>query len=1358
MNKTDKPFLVRRTCTHKLVNAEEQESRPLESYRDIPAYVLLGDPGAGKTASFKREAEESGGKYIRARDFATFEPGSECQGKVLFIDGLDEMRADGNDGQTPLDHIRKHLERLSRPRFRLSCREADWLGASDSEALKYVSPDGEIIALHLDPLSNADIAEIFKHKSGVSDPEAFMHQAQEHGLDELLRNPQTLNLLVEAVGGKAWPQSRSEIYAMACNKLVGEKNLEHRQAKREKAILTESLLDAAGYMCAIQLLSGIAGYSLDEESSDAQHYCWKDMKEHSLPLLAVLKTNLFQSDGEELRIPAHRSVAEFLGARYLAAHIESDGLPFGRVLALMTGEDGGVVADLRGLGAWLSVHCRSGRHALIERDPVGVVLYGDVRNFPAQDKLHVIEAWKREVQRYPWFVSERWSSSSSNAAIGALCTKDMETSLREILTSPSREEAEQALLDSVLDAICHGERMPSLADTLEGIVRDASYWPTIHNSAIAALLHVVPDDHSRLLKLVQDIRAGLIEDGEDDLLGTLLSNLYPRTISAAEIFSYLHPEKSERHVGSYSMFWSYGLPKATEKDDLPLLLDKLAEIRPALRNILEDYRANRMAGELLVRGLEEHGDGITDERLYLWLGVGLDEYDHPRLDREYVERISAWFAGRPERYKAVIEHGASLCTSHENPWYCMNRCVMWLYASTASADIGMWYLEKAAAEQYAELSQFYFVQSVHLLKQQGGQKEMTSPALEFLEAWANAYPKFQAWLEPFIACPIGDWQQEHALIDLKLKTERQKHKSELIRYYRQHIAAIREGCAYPQIFYDLARAHEGLLLNEAHGDTPRECLENFLAGDDDLIAAAYSGFRHVLDRADLPDISEIIDLEIKGKMHYIRSACLVGMEELFQERPEEALRLPDEVLSRLLVFRLSYSVGNDPPWFSALVRIRPALVADAILAYALPMLRAKKEHISGLSQLVHDDAYAEVARLTLPKLLESFPLRAKANQLAFMLDSLLKGALHYLDRKFLAALVARKLELGSMDTAQRVYWLGCGLLLAPDVYETPLFQYIGKSDVRRGYLANFIYNDFGRRSLPDWVSIPVSVLARLIELLGPGCSNQRRSGIVTAAMRMADMVRSYINILGGNPEEAATCELECLISLPDLSHWRNELRGALHGQRIARRKATFRRLSVEEVSRALANLQPASVADLAALTFDHLRDIARRIRDGNTDDYKQYWSYGEGNKKLDKPKPENDCRNVLLSDLKLRLDPLGIDAQPEGNYADNKRADIRVSFGGANGFNVPIEIKKDTHDDLWRAIHEQLIPKYVRDPGANGHGIYLVFWFGGKGMKPPLDGKKLRSAAELEDRLRQTLTPEECHRIQVCVIDCELPF
>ncbi len=1351
MSETEKPYLVRRTCTRKSGNADERGSHLLESYQKLTAYVLLGDPGAGKTATFERETEESGGKYIKARIFAAFEPKAEDQGKTLFIDALDEMRAGQGDGWTSLAQVVKRLEELGCPRFRLSCREADWLGESDSAALKRVSPNGDVVALHLDPLSNSDVIEILRHKDSVSDPDEFVRKAGEHRLGDLLHNPQTLNLLVEAVGGNKWPQSRKEIYEMACHQLVREESRAHRDAGRANHHSPETLLDAAGYLCAIHLLSGIAGFALDEDESDDQYYYWNELTAHNLPLFPALKTNLFQKDGEEQRIPIHRSVAEYLGARHLAVRIENSGLPFGRILALMTGEDGGMVPDLRGLAAWLSVHCRTGRPDLIERDPLGVVLYGDVRNFVVDDKRLVLSALKNEAQRYPWFRSQDWTSQP----FGALGTVNMEPAFREILTSPSRTEADQTLLDCVLDAIHHGDPMPALSTPLEAIVRDASYWPVVRTNAARALMHAMPDGSSRLLKLAEDIRAGEIEDREDELLGTLLRKLYPSYIPPAQILDYLHKPKNDSLIGTYFMFWVHDIPEITTIDDLPLLLDKLVQKHSDLRKILHEHQLNRMVGELLIRGLEAHGDSISDERLYDWLGGGLDEYEDTRLEREHAERIANWFANRPNRYKTIIERGAAFCTDQENIWYCMSRCTMRL-AGSPPPDIGIWYLQKAAAETQKELAQYYFDQAVYMLIRDGGQQVLTPPALEFIESWVNAYSTFRPWLERFTTCPIGEWQQEHAIQDRERDIEREKRKVEWVGYYRKHLGAIRDGSAYPQILHDLAQAYNGLIY-EVTGETPRERLENFLDGDKELVEAAYSGFRHILDRNGLPTVSEIVELELKGKMHYVRTPCLVGIHELFQGNPTDAMQLNDTVLSRLLAFRFTYDTGENPEWVNALIQSRPALVAEVLIAYALPILRARKEHVNGLYPLAYNDVYSEVASIALPLLLEGFPLRARKQQLGNALDPLLKGALHLLDKKVLASIIKRKLELESMDAAQRVYWLACGLMINPAAYVGKLLQYIGKSKPRRNQLAGFLH-DRWERGFP-YAAMPKTVLALLVELLAPDCASERPEGAhwVSPAMHTAGLMRAFINKLGGDPGEAASQELERLLALPSLAQWHNMLRGALHDQRIARRKATFRRLGVEEVSRTLANLQPASAADLAALTFDYLRDIARKIRDGNTSDYKQYWKYGEESKKLDKPRLENDCRDTLLSVLQERLGKHGVDAQREGNYADDKRADIRVSFGGTNRFNVPIEIKKDTHDDLWRAIHEQLIPKYVRDPGADGHGIYLVFWFGGKGMKPPSDGKKLRSAAELEERLRQTLTSEESHRIQICVIDCALP-
>ncbi len=117
---------------------------------------------------------------------------------------------------------------------------------------------------------------------------------------------------------------------------------------------------------------------------------------------------------------------------------------------------------------------------------------------------------------------------------------------------------------------------------------------------------------------------------------------------------------------------------------------------------------------------------------------------------------------------------------------------------------------------------------------------------------------------------------------------------------------------------------------------------------------------------------------------------------------------------------------------------------------------------------------------------------------------------------------------------------------------------------------------------------------------------------------------------------------------------------------------------------------------------------------------------------------------------------MDIDAQPEGRYADDKRSDIRVSFGK---FNVPVEIKKSCHRDLWSAIRRQLIAKYTRDPGAHGYGIYLVFWFGNTEHCRPTPGEKSppKSGAQLEERLRDTLSDEEKRKISICVIDVAKP-
>ena len=334
---------------------------------------------------------------VSARDFITLDPAShpEWRDKVLFIDGLDEMRAGRQDSRLPLDEIRNRLERLRPPGFRISCREADWLGHSDRQSLQAVSPDSRITVLSLDGLDDEQVMELLRRRYNRTDGQAFITEARQRGVSGLLVNPLTLGLLVDALRqGERWPDSRLETLEMACRQIATEHNQEHRVAKSPPPL--ESIVDAAGYLCALQLLAGFEGYvtprsitvpsfmSLTELGAPPGRLRREDL-EHALA------TKLFRADREGF-VPLHRQVAEFLAGRYLAKLIE-DGLPARRVVALLTSpSDERVVTSLRGLSAWLAAHSRQARPSLIDADPVGVGLYGDLGDLSTKRRS---SSWSR---------------------------------------------------------------------------------------------------------------------------------------------------------------------------------------------------------------------------------------------------------------------------------------------------------------------------------------------------------------------------------------------------------------------------------------------------------------------------------------------------------------------------------------------------------------------------------------------------------------------------------------------------------------------------------------------------------------------------------------------------------------------------------------------------------------------------------------------------------------------------------------------------------------------------------------------------------------------------------------------------
>ena len=124
-----------------------------------------------------------------------------------------------------------------------------------------------------------------------------------------------------------------------------------------------------------------------------------------------------------------------------------------------------------------------------------------------------------------------------------------------------------------------------------------------------------------------------------------------------------------------------------------------------------------------------------------------------------------------------------------------------------------------------------------------------------------------------------------------------------------------------------------------------------------------------------------------------------------------------------------------------------------------------------------------------------------------------------------------------------------------------------------------------------------------------------------------------------------------------------------------------------------------------------------------------------------------------LAALQARL-PHQVDATPEGRYASETRADIRVN---CRDFNVPVEIKKNSHRDLWSALGRQLIGQYTTDPATSGYGVYLVLWFGAHATTRSPDGERPATPEALRQRLEQELTSDEARKISVIVMDVTKP-
>lgn len=274
------------------------------------------------------------------------------------------------------------------------------------------------------------------------------------------------------------------------------------------------------------------------------------------------------------------------------------------------------------------------------------------------------------------------------AAFIALATSNMEPILKEVLNDSGREEKDQLFAEFVLNVLCHGNPRGNLAEILLKAVHDDTRSPSVKRSALYAFIYNCPESGEKIDKLkvlLEAIHSEKLPDRDDELLGTLLTHLYPDILSPAEVFRYLHEPKADM-PGIYLNFWEENLIQSSSNDKTYELLDLLVEQQETLRPILEKGLFREMSIELLARSLESSRNTPSIHRLYDWLSVGLTSYHFSISGAD--QRVYSWLEQHPDVQEAIILEGLSQCPNFDEFWLQAPNVEELLYGANLPPDFG----------------------------------------------------------------------------------------------------------------------------------------------------------------------------------------------------------------------------------------------------------------------------------------------------------------------------------------------------------------------------------------------------------------------------------------------------------------------------------------------------------------------------------------------------------------------------------------------------------------------------------------------------------------------------------------------
>lgn len=1314
--------------------------------------VILGEPGMGKTRLLEKIGKRTGWPFVRAAALVRNpERWRSDNGHALIIDALDEIAA--LEERDPLHNVLAALGRIGSPPFILSCRAADWRQAS---ARRDISEDYGRSA------SEWTIAAITEREAGEAlcangrDRErvdALLATVRERSLGDLIGNPLNLRLLAAFVDRPDdLPRSKADLFRRATNMLRLEHGTGYGNGPLAK-LSEEQSLDAAGALMATWLITGSEAIGVTRLSEDGEADLLAFELADLVPterLAAVLTSRLFRSADESARrLPLHRTLAEFLGARWLAGKVRGKRQAQARLLAQITA-DAMVPASLRGLHAWLAHFDDTLLDAILETDPYGLLRYGDTDALTADQARRGLAALRRLDENDPNFRAGDWSEITAPA----LAQIELVPDLREILNDPTTGFQLRSLL---LETIKDSPSAPLLAQDLATITLNGKLTYRERADAGEALV-ALTSEKTRWRAVIEQL-GDMTDDASWRLAAAMVADAGIEFFSDDEVARVAlratgFPEAKGRRAQSSFSGLLYRLETAVPDDRIEALLDTLADAmeiwassaaqsRPHWEN---SHELIRFARRLMVRYFEHW----TPAPVQLWRWLDLFERDEFYRDKRS-ELIASRLSEKDDLRRGIQRHVLFLPgppAGRRHRVYELQRLSSGL--AFRHDDLLVFLDEIAAKGVHDEISREAWRMLVN-------QSRTTTGVPDDIRQVAARFSKddeeLQDFIDPKPDPTLREWEKEERKWERQRRREKAKREKFWAEHrddYARHLDEVRQGDV--DFLGMAAKVYFGLYRDIDSQLEPVDRLASWIGPD--LPAELLNGFQALLRRDDLPSPKTLADSYASGQYWHVIHPILAALNELARaDLPFDDLSTDTLLRGRIGIWGeiLDSTLKDDilSQRIDDALDARDGGMEQALRLWMEPHLAAGGQHIIGLYEFARGEEQRPLARRLAIEWLQRFPdLPVEIER------ELVDAALGYqrrdeeADARQLTEIAAARIASVGPDNPRHDLWLAT-LFLAD-------FQVFLEIVAKRPASADFLWSarwisGFQRHKRISHYSLAVEQLVWLIATFRTIWPEAHRTpGVSSGDRNKWDATEIIDWAIGEISRDTSDTGVAALTALRDAEtdSYTERLRMAVAAQRRARMEAAFSPPDAQALIAAIDNRPPSSAAEVQAIIVDELGALQDRIR-GDAENTVDLFYTG------DRPKTENQCRNALLALLGPQL-PFGIHSEIESAMPSGKRADATFRLGG---FRVPLEAKGQWEKTVWDAPDRQLSRLYMRDHLAQDRGIFVVFWFGrdapaGKRLRRPPDNLPMPAGAiDMKAMLETRIPPGLRDGISIFVLD-----